>query len=217
MTTVSTVMARARLRLNEQDSTTFHGDEDFVLYADEAQKYVAKTSECLQQKSTTLTVADQADYAVPDDFIVMKRLLVEGKRARPINFEQIDDEGLEESNITSSGKYFYYIFADELTIVPTPSAVDLPIKLYYVRIPATLTLLTSSLEIPEYLEDSLVAYMTYCAWLKDIEYELADYNLAECNAKIALNKRQVYERDADSQSAIKFGQSTDRRRPLEGV
>lgn len=217
MTTVSTAMARARRRLNEQSSTTFHSDADFIAYADEAQKYVAKTSECLQQKSTTLTVANQAEYAVPDDFIVMKRLLFDGKRARPINFEHIDDEGLEEANITLGGEAYYYIFADEITIIPTPAEASIPLKLFYVRIPITLTATTDSLEIPQYLEDSLVTYMTYCAWLKDIEYELADYNLAECNAKISLNKRQVYERDTDTQPAIKFAQSIKRRRPLEGV
>ena len=217
MTTVTTAMARARRRLNEQSSTTFHSDADFIAYADEAQKYVSEQSQCLEEKLETVTVKDQADYDVPDDFLVMIRLLVDGKRARPISFEHIDDEELEESEINITGEAFYYLFADEYTIIPTPEASSVVIKLFYIKEPTNITALANTLVIPSYLEDSLVSYMVYAAWLKDVEYDLAEFNLSECNAKIALNKRIIKTKDNDSQVAIKMGVSTQRRRPLEGT
>jgi hypothetical protein len=217
MSTVTTMMARARRRLNEQDSTTFHSDDDFIAYADEAQKYVAEQSQCLEEKLETVTVANQADYAVPSDFLIMKRLLVNGTRARPISFEQIDDEGLEESEINITGEAYYYIFADEYTIIPTPEASGTALKLFYIKEPTEITALVNTLVIPSYLEDSVVSYMVYAAWLKDIEYDLAEFNLSECNAKIALNKRIINSKDNDSQKAIKMGLSMKRRRPLEGT
>ena len=213
MTTVSTLITKCRRRLN-QTSTTFHTAADLLSYCDEAQTYIVTETNCLEEIATSSTATDTQAYALPTDFQDMDRLLYEDERVLRVDKTQIDELEIEESEHSGIPEV-YYIWNDQLWLFPIPSSSESgdELKLYYFKKPTALTATTDSLEIDTRFDSSVVAYMTYMGFLKEKEFDMADYHLAEANAKIKSVMIKLNEK-TDGHYRMKLGRTNKFRNPL---
>ena len=214
MTTVATLITKARRRLN-QTSETFHTAADMLAYCGEAQDYIVTETNCLEEISTSSVVGDQQAYALPSDYQDMDRLLYEEQRLLRVDRTQIDELDIDET-AHSGEPEVYYIYNSQYWLFPVPSATTDgdELKLYYYKKPALLTATTDSLEIDTRFDGSVVAYMAYMGFLKEKEFDMADYHLAEANAKIKSVMIKLNEK-TDGHYRMKLGRTNKFRNPLQ--
>lgn len=213
-TLVSVLNTKARRRINEE-STEYHESDDFIAYADEGQKYVVRETKSLEGSSTTTTVSGTQTYALPDDCIETRRITLDGKKLFKVDFLEIDEAELDESNLTGTPTE-YYIWNDTIYLLGDGGGT---LKIYYYKAPATISLSTATLETKEVYDDAIVCYMTYLALIKDSESDLsnidkADYMMGECNAKIFSIKNQLKEKDLSSPPRRILSENIKTRDPL---
>ncbi len=213
MTTVATLITKARRRIN-QTSETFHTAADMLAYAGEAQDYIVTETNCLEEISTSSVVTSQQAYALPSDFQDMDRLLYEDQRVLRVDKTQIDELEIEEEEHSGEPEV-YYIYDSQFWLFPIPSSSEdgNELKLFYYKKPLALSATTSSLEIDTRFDGAVVAYMTYLAFLKEKEFDMADYHLAEANAKIKSIMIKLNEK-TDGHYRMKLGRSGKFRNPL---
>jgi len=215
-TLISTLITRSRTRINET-STTFHTDANLIAYADEGQKYVVRETKSLEGSSTTTVASGTQTYALPSDCIVIRRITFDGIKLFPIDFIELDEAGLDETDSTGTPSN-YYIWNDTLCLYPIPGGSG-TLKIYYYKAPATISLSTASLETKVVYDDAIICYMTYLALIKDSESDLsnidkADYMMSECNAKILSIKNQLKEKDLSSPPRRILSENIKTRDPL---
>ena len=219
-TLVSTLITRARTRINET-STTFHTEANLIAYADEGQKYAVRETKCLEDIDTaTVIVSGTQNYAIPTDYIAIRRIIFDGKKLFKIDFEEIDEAELDEADLTGTPTE-YYIWNDYIYLLPIPGSSDVgkTLKIFYYKSPVTIDASTDTLETKEVYDDAIICYMTYLALVKDSESDLsnldkADYMMSECNAKLMSIKNQIKEKDLSAQPRRILSENIKSRDPL---
>jgi hypothetical protein len=210
---VSTIISSGRLRINES-STKFHTDANLVLYCNEAQKYVVRETKCLEAIDTSNTsISGTQNYALPSDFMALRRVLYDGKKVSKTDFLEIDESGIDETDYSGTPKS-YYLWNDTLYFIPIPSVTGHAIKIFYYNNPATITATTDTLETNTLYDDLLVSYMVYLAFIKDGEEQKADYQMQECNAKLSLIKKHLKEKDLSRPPRFRFSRNLSTREPM---
>lgn len=212
-TLVSTLISSARQRLNET-STAFWTDANFVSYCDEAQKYVVRETKCLEAISTSTSVSGTQGYALPSDYLALRRLLYDGEKVFKVDFNDMDDANLDESEHSGEPTSFY-IWNETIYFIPIPNKTGDSIKIYYYKSPETISATTDTLETNSAYDDVIVTYMVYLALLKDKEYEMADYQMQECNAKLLLLKRHLKESNLTRPPRFRLARNLSNREPLD--
>jgi len=192
-TATSVLITKCRRRLNET-SDNLHTSDDLIAYADEAQKYFVRETRCLQGISSTAVADGTQGYSLPSDFLALRRVTFDGKKIFSVSFPEIDESGTNETDTSATGTpKNFYIYNQTVYLIPIPgsSANGESLKIYYYKFPATIDATTDTLETDVVYDDIIVAYMTYLAFLKDGEFDMADYHMSECNSKIISAKRQM--------------------------
>lgn len=118
----------------------------------------------LQASSTITTVAADADYALPADFRKITAIVedAEERRLTRLSFEQaISKWGGDFPDDTRAS--WYYLYHDQIHLVPTPSTAAKTYTLYYQK---AITVLANDTDTPEF----------------DVEfhYVLGTYAIARC-------------------------------------
>jgi hypothetical protein len=218
-TLVSSLITQARARINET-STTFHTEANLIAYANESQKYVVRETKCLEGSSTSAVVSGTQDYALPSDLLQIRRITFDGIKLFPINFVDLDEAELDETDITGAPAN-YFIWNDSIYLYPIPGSSDAGkyLKIFYYKAPVAITASTDAIETKPVYDDVIVAYMTYLALVKDSESDLsnldkADYMMSECNAKLLAIKSQIKEKDLSSQPRRILSENIKSRDPL---
>ena len=210
---VSTLITSARQRLNET-STAFFTDAQLVTYCNEGQKYLVRETKCLEAISTSTSVSGTQNYALPSDFYALRRLLYDGKSVKEVNFLDIDEADLDETDISGGSKNFY-LWNGTIYFVPIPNRNNDTIKIYYYKTPEIITATTDTLETNTLYDDVVITYMVYLALIKDGEEEKADYQMQECNAKLSLIKRHLKEKSLTRPPRFRFSRNLSTREPLD--
>lgn len=199
-TLVSTLITRGRRRLNET-STTFHADADLIAYADEAQNYIVEKIRPLEESSTTTIDTSQTNpeqYSLPSDFLALQRVTLDGIDLFRTNFQEIKEAEIDTTD-TTGDTYAYFEWNNVLHLFPVPGAAEdgKTLKLYYYKKSGTIDASTDTLDIGTEYDDAVICYMAYLAFIKDKEFDMADYMMTECNAKLVELKRQRAEDKLD--------------------
>lgn len=219
-TLVSALITRARTRINET-STTFHTEANLIAYADEAQKYIVRETKCLEDIDTSTTiVSGTQEYALPTDYIAIRRITFDGIKLVSVDFTDLDEAGLDETYCTGTPTN-YYIWEDYVFLYPIPGDSDVgkTLRIFYYKSPATITASTDTLETRTAYDDIAISYMTYLALIKDSESDIsnldkADYMMSECNAKLMSMKNQLKEKDLSSRPRRILSENMKSRDPL---
>lgn len=120
----------------------------------------------LEKKATSSTVVDQKQYSLPDDYYRLVELQVGGTDDSPEPYTLVP---WEQRVLWSSGEKKVAVFADEIYLYPTPTAVE-TIDIAYIRNPS---IMSSSDQEPS---DSDVANMPQAYHEALVIYAFATYN-----------------------------------------
>ena len=133
-----------------------------------------KQHSLLQAVATSTSVVDQADYSLPSNIYKLHTVLYDGKRLDIMTLEQWESRfNVNTTEESSSTPIACYVFADSLTLWPTPDAeADLTIK--YTKMPTAITYTASpeawnpgTPSIPEAFHNRLVTYCLAQVALQD--------------------------------------------------
>jgi len=199
-TTVSTLITRARRRLNET-STTFHSDEDLIAYADEAQNYIAgelRLLEGIDSQTIDASKENPEQYSYPSDCLAIRRITLDGYDLFRTDFMEIKEAEIDTNDLTGNPT-FWYEWNNIIYLYPIPGDGDdgETLKIFYYKKPSSITKSTDTLDIGTEFDSAVVCYMVYLACIKDDLKDKADYMMSECNAKLALIKRHKAEDKLD--------------------
>ena len=119
----------------------------------EVQKMLLQAGENFYLKvAYTTLVANQGDYALPDDFLKVQRLELVNQGTFPNeDTTELDNITLSQKNIAGNNTgtpSFFYLTKNRLVILPTPDSAK-RINLYYSQKVSDLTADGETMDIPE--------------------------------------------------------------------
>lgn len=116
---------------------------------------LATEAECIENRYTTTTVADQQEYARPTRSYRIKRVEYNGQKLGQIDFRELDSVYLNTSTTVTGTPQYYYEFDSVIGLYPTPDTGSVTITIYTYDYPSFPTA-TSVLEIPVHYHPALV-------------------------------------------------------------
>ena len=152
---------------------------DIIRWINDAQAEIVLQNKLLQTISTSATITGQSSYTLPTNILTLRSIKVDGINIKALSLSEAETE---IPNFDNAATYpvdiprSFWIWANQFTLYPAPSSQVSTIKLYYVRTPVDVTLLTDTPDLPTSYHNRLVEYCLQQA------YEL-DENWAAAQAK----------------------------------
>ena len=165
----------------------------------EVQKQLLQAGENWYMKPVeTTTVASQADYVLPNDFIYLHRLEVVLSGSGPTeNRQPVQSISTNEQDLLSivlGTPTNFYIKKDRMTLLPTPSQAW-TLRLYYSPRVADLGSDSDSPDVPEQFMEYVAIIAAYNGFIKDDR--APDNLLIKKNEYIELLKQMAKDRTQD--------------------
>lgn len=165
MSSLSTLRTRTRLIVGEEESTNSHfTDVEIDGYLNEATLYLGTVMEWPIQISTTPSVADQALYQLPTDFISLTEVYFDNIKLTVIDRADLNSISAAWQDAPSSLPTKVYK-SDNATFglwpPPDSTQADLDIQIQYVKTPATLSV---DGDVPDLHEAFQLCLPYYAGW-----------------------------------------------------
>lgn len=157
----------ARRMLNAVGSSFWSSEEIISSYLYLAALELATETFCIENRYTTVSVADQQEYAKPTRTLAMKRITFDGNKLAPISLQKLDSIDWNTNTTVTGTPQYYYYFDQAFGLYPAPSTADLEIKVFSYDAPSVPTDV-STLEIPIQYHMYLVIGVAYYMSLKEL-------------------------------------------------
>jgi hypothetical protein len=146
-------------------------DADILRWVNAGQIEIVSNNQVLKAVGTKLSVKDQYAYSLSADMDIqyINSIHYDGVK---LAFKSFHDAELylesEDPQRTVTGTpIFWYEWAGEISLYPTPSESDKEIKVYFNPLPAKKTSLTDDLSLPDNYYNRLVEYVLAQAYEMD--------------------------------------------------
>lgn len=153
-------------------------DEDLLRWINDGQKQIINKNKVLKAKATISSVANQADYTLPEANIAeIEAIHWDGVPVPGIPYPEVQRFISESPNsaLNDAGvPRMWYMWAGVVTFWPTPVSIG-TITLLYVEEPAVIDALTSTLSLPDRYFNTLVQYVLAQAYEMDEDWTASDY------------------------------------------
>jgi hypothetical protein len=208
--TPAEVETQARRRYNSASDTVFFTQAEMFQWIYEAEMELSKRALVIEDfdESTSTTASDNT-YAIPTNYISIKRLEYDGQKLQRI--DNREDDLLTSSNRTTTDEgtpQYYYVWNDVVYLRPIPDAAK-TLSFYGYKEPTALTTASTSLSIPSRYHVDLVDYVTAQMAFKDKELVISDRLLLKWEDKI--RRAEIFERKRrrrDAFAAVKDEEQT---------
>lgn len=178
---------------------------DIRNWLNDAQVDIVRRTDVLQASLKTDVVANQPDYAVPNNFVKIRRVTVNGNLIRPTQLEHLDQLNPGRDNETTSIPNWYYTWGNSIYLYPTPSARStLGLEIYYIRTPLVLNAPTDIPEIPAYMHEDLLRFALARAKELDEEEASAQRLMADYGDRMAQSSWEASNQQTDSYPAVRL-------------
>lgn len=201
MASLSTLRERTRRWIDEEETgNTHYSDSEIDGYLNEATLFLGTSMEWPLQTSTTPTVADQALYGLPTDFISLVEIYVDNKKMTIVDRSDLHALNSAWQEVDSSFPTHAYK-ADNATfgLWPAPDSdhADLDIQIQYINVPATLSADADVPDLHEAFQLCLPYYAAFKCEGKIGNDKKADYNfkIFETHRKALMSKIQNFSDD----------------------
>jgi hypothetical protein len=144
----------------------FFSEAEMLRHVYAAQMELATKTNCIRKIFTGSTVADQQEYAKPNNAIKIKRITYEGT---PLI--KITDRASLSATISSGTPTYYFEWGGSIFLDPMPSAVG-TLKIFCFNQPQVVTPL-STMEVPERYHLDIADYLLWKLAIKDKNFEAA--------------------------------------------
>jgi hypothetical protein len=119
----------------------------------------------------TLTVASQAEYVLPSDFMVEHRLELvtsgTGTNENRKTLQHITTNQQDQVSIGLGEPSCYYIKKDRIVLSPTPSIGNLTLRLYYSPLATDMAADADEPDVPEQFHEYVAILAAYDGFVKD--------------------------------------------------
>lgn len=174
MATVQRILDKASLLLVDEDSTHWT-EQELLGWLNDAYKFIVKAIPQSSVKRATYTglIPNKADQTIPSDAIVLLGMhynTQSGKAVSLISRSALDAENNSWYTSTGTGDIKHYVY-DELNpklvwLYPNPTA-STSVEISYSFVPSN-TLTTEDCKLDDTYTNSIIDYILYRAYLKDI-------------------------------------------------
>lgn len=165
--TPTQIETAARRMLNAVGSSFWSSEEIIEDYLYMAALELAQETFCIDNRYTTVSVADQEEYASPSRMIAVKYVSYDGQKLRPLSKLQRDSIDLNTTTTVTGVPLYYEWWDSSLILFPTPAEADKTILIRSFDQPSQPTA-TSTLEIPSAFHVYLVLGVAYYMSLKEL-------------------------------------------------
>ena len=185
---------RARQRMNAVNSQFWSSAEIIENYLYNCASELAVETMCIENRYTTLSVVDQAEYTRPTRAISIKRVVYDSTEANiklmPIDYRTLDSINPSITGSVTGTPQYYMNFDDVLEVYPTPDTSGKTILIYSYDMPDQTTD-TSVLEIPMRYHNYLITGVAYLMSLKELGHPNTSRLAQEWYNSIEKVKRDV--------------------------
>lgn len=179
---VSDVIIRVR-RIFGDEAAVQVTDDDVMRWINDGQVEIIKKNDGALQKTSLLNiVANQAQYTMPADLMILRSLRQKATSDLSFNtlkymsIQQFDEaiDGWDGTALSTGTPQFFNVYEGKATLFPIPDAsVTGGLKVLYNQQPTTVTLTSDSLSLPLIYHNSIVKYCMWMASLLDEDHEPA--------------------------------------------
>lgn len=184
-------------------------DTDYLLYITDGQKDVVRKTECLQDVSTIATSANTSEYTIPSNVLFIKRAALKDRTLTPLD---VNDVSVFAGAVNASGfnynfvSGYYYTWGSKIYVNPTDCGSGIDIDLFYVKLPSTPSVISSTLDLPDqYLED-LTNYVLARAFER-LDDDRARSQWTAYEAKLSIARNEAHFRGVQSYPAIRLSEA----------
>jgi hypothetical protein len=162
---VDRILRKAKHTLTDKQSDRY-SDEILMDHLDDAQKQVVTDARLLSTSIIGTILDGVSSYSAPIDSIILKLVTIAGKKITAYTFDGMNSNTSWETDTGSVVERVLFNDGSPLLFrfYPIPTAPETTsYKLWYTRLPATVTLISDELEIPMAFDAALVHYIVYKA------------------------------------------------------
>lgn len=196
---VSDVITRVRRKFGDEAGVQID-DADVIRWINDAQRdVVMKNETVLQTTSLANAVANQQDYTLPTNLLVLRgvHFKLTGNpsyyRLEGMSFNEFDEQinGWEGTLYGPSVPTVYTTYGGAIKVFPIPvSSGTNNFKLYYSRQPVDVTTSASSIDLPLAYHNGIVDYCMAQAYELDEDWNAASNSNATYDNRVRLNKER---------------------------
>jgi len=167
-------------------------DADYLDFINAGQLKIARETECL---TTTVTpAATSFPYALPTDFLKVKRV-VYGQIPLPyVDIEDLDAKG--QSLTDRNTPQFYFFYDEKISLFPLQQTTDSTVvTIAYATIPAEVTSIADPITIPQRYTEDLHNFCLARAHERNENYRAQENVEAKLENSLAKGREDQYEQD----------------------
>jgi hypothetical protein len=195
MASLSDLRTDLRLLLDESDnSNTNFTDTELNGYLNKALRKTAVELEWPIAVATATTATSQAQYSLPDNFMLLLKVFVDGK---PLDVTDLEDIAIIHPNYRSAAADIptlaYRADNNQIGLYPPPNLANAgkTILMEYIKYAATITADADVPDLSAAIQDLLPFYAALLAMLRAGNYKTADYFRGLYNAELKSLKPKV--------------------------
>ncbi len=171
-------------------------DDDITRWINDGQRQIVASNENLLEKTAlTSTVADQQEYTLPADILVLRLVKYKSSgstayfRLQPYTFSEFNEyvDGWDADTSTKGEPIMFTTHMDKLIIYPVPdTAITDSLKIYYNRKPTDVDDATDTIDLPVLYHETLVKYCLTQAYEMDEDWEAAGIKANEMTSDLGI-------------------------------
>lgn len=180
-----------RVRSQFGDATGIQvSDQDIFDWINNAQRDIAYASNLIETRAIADVRAGQSDYTLPTDQLTIINIRYRGTTLQPMSIQErdtyIQDADNSVVNATLSTPTKYWIFANTITLYPTPDTSEQSaLRAYYTRAPNKVTLVTDDLELPVAFHNTILDRVLQWCHEKDENWQAAQIKKTDYQTSVA--------------------------------
>lgn len=180
-------------------------DADITDWANDAQIDITRKTECLQEHVETDSVAADASYDVPTDFLRLRLVEYNGKKLDRVELEERNQLNKYATNSSPTGEpQIYYVWGRKIWLYPAPESSGTGVlDIFYVKHPAEMSGDSDIPEIPTQYHEDIVRYCLARAKELDEEDEKAESTMQDYEYRVLLSKDEEQNPESDSYPAVR--------------
>lgn len=201
---VSDVARRVRKQFGDTSGAQIQ-DPDIYDWVSDAQVEIARKTECTKTHVQASSLSGRSTYTLPDDFLRVERVTYNDYKIEKTTQEELDQyiKGRDADNWTATPS-MWYEWGREITLYPSPADNGVNnIDIWYLKMPAAVTDMTTVLVLPDYLFEDIVRYCFAKAKESDDEMGEAQAVLSDLERRLTQSKFDAQVNDGDSYPSVR--------------
>lgn len=196
---VADIKTRVKRQFGDESAVQIADADIWRWISDAQQAIVIQNEALLQTTQDTLSVVAQASYSLPTDIVHLNSLLYKSFTLKKMSLQEYQEylDGWQNPTTYPSGTpLFYMVYANSFTLYPTPQASGDTIRIFYSKLPTTVTSDSDALTLPIQYHEAIVMYCLQQAHQLDEDWAAAQQKGGELQQQINyLRDREIFEED----------------------